>query len=465
MIRRILAALLCFIVACVVAPADAQLVNGWNLGAAPSGGGGLVITSMSQLPSYLDDWDAVNATNSSGVTAVADTGPNNAPLSASGVNKPVYVASAVNGYPGIQCVAGNPSMMSTSINIPWATKKATAYMVEYPVSTGTLVLWESPASAYANQGIGAYPNFIVLNNSGSNFAIPNASSAYQVYVWQFDGTGNIYGSAEYIGRNRIGWSPPTTVSSNFTSGTMNLCNRTGFATSETITRFVVYNDAHTPAQIAAGINYLDARYRLNTTTPTVEVRMQGDSISSTYGSVTENYVARAIYSGNYTHTQFTGVQYPGKTRATAVTNRVAENATYSWTGTRDYINWLATNDLAGCTDASGVPALTANIVTMITYEKAQGARNIAEITMLPRTGTSELCREGTAGINVWLRANASTYGFTVIDAGGAASTIGAAGADTNTTYYQGDAVHLNDTGQAYLYTNYMVPYFTSVGYN
>jgi lysophospholipase L1-like esterase len=102
--------------------------------------------------------------------------------------------------------------------------------------------------------------------------------------------------------------------------------------------------------------------------------------------------------------------------------------------------WEGTNDIV----VNGASAATAyaNLVTLAQALRAAGYTKIVMGTVLPRTGLSNTTR-GT--LNTSIRGNTADWDA-VADVGGNA-TIGADGADTNTTYYH-DGVHLTAAGNA-----------------
>ena len=71
------------------------------------------------------------------------------------------------------------------------------------------------------------------------------------------------------------------------------------------------------------------------------------------------------------------------------------------------------------------------------------------ITMLPRGSADETQRQV---LNNLLRTNWKTFADGFADVETLASGMGAAGANSNLTWYNADAIHPNDTGHALLYT-------------
>ena len=226
---------------------------------------------------------------------------------------------------------------------------------------------------------------------------------------------------------------------------------------------VGYTTRLTATQIAQNVDYLAARYGLYST-PNHAAYIDGDSLSSQYGSMTRGWVGLTAFGGSFNHTAIASFAVPGKTLATGYSQR-ATQLTYLRTGLPwGAVIWLGTNDLSGCANTSGVAAVYTNLTNYVAWLKTQGAAIVEVATMLPRSPNSEACREVAGGWNPTIRSGASTYGYTVIDIGGDA-TIGCGTCNTNMTNFQADNTHLTDVGQAYANTNYWSVALAAAGFN
>ena len=108
--------------------------------------------------------------------------------------------------------------------------------------------------------------------------------------------------------------------------------------------------------------------------------------------------------------------------------------------------FAGTNDVA----LSGTPGATV-YSTLASYCNARRAVGwkVCVVTMLPRTGTNT----ERATYNSLIRANWPSFADALADVGGDA-TIGQDGQNTNTTYYNADAIHPNSACHAIL-ANYI----------
>lgn len=110
--------------------------------------------------------------------------------------------------------------------------------------------------------------------------------------------------------------------------------------------------------------------------------------------------------------------------------------------------WEITNDLSSLTQTDA--GALANIQAYCTARKAAGWKVILA-TCLPRnpTGINTSFETYRLSVNASIRANAVSGGWAdaIADIGND-STIGAMGAYTNTTYYNGDGIHLTAAGHA-----------------
>ncbi len=103
--------------------------------------------------------------------------------------------------------------------------------------------------------------------------------------------------------------------------------------------------------------------------------------------------------------------------------------------------WAGTNDLS--TDSPAT--VYANIVSYCTARRAAGF-DVAVCTLLPK-GASAPFETDRQTVNANIRTNWATFADALVDIG-ADPTIGDPGDQNNGTYYQVDAIHLTEAGQA-----------------
>jgi lysophospholipase L1-like esterase len=103
--------------------------------------------------------------------------------------------------------------------------------------------------------------------------------------------------------------------------------------------------------------------------------------------------------------------------------------------------FLGTNDIV-IEGQSGTTAW-ANQITLLQSLRSAGVYPIVVVTMLPRGSSYESQRQALIALQ---QANWSTYADGLADVTTLASGMGAAGANSNTTWYNADGIHPNDLG-------------------
>lgn len=110
------------------------------------------------------------------------------------------------------------------------------------------------------------------------------------------------------------------------------------------------------------------------------------------------------------------------------------------------IVWAGTNDIALPTIASAATTY-ARLVAYCNARRAAGYSKIVVLTTLPRLAGGNVNFESDRqAYNTLIRAGWATFADALADVA-AVAAIGAPNAHLDTTYYQVDGVHLNDTGR------------------
>lgn len=216
----------------------------------------------------------------------------------------------------------------------------------------------------------------------------------------------------------------------------------GFFANFDLALLAVFDAELTAAQVGQIVALIDDRYSFTYARYLV---FDGDSLTAGTGSSGGNtYPAQLItLLGGATYLPSNNVAVAGQTMADMITDGAAQvdvlyrpelvfNICCAWGGTNDLV-------------ASVSAATTySRIVTYCQARQAAGFR-VVILTILPRTtgvGTFEADRQT---VNANIRANWATFADALADVG-TSTVIGEAGDNLNTTYYDTDGVHLNNTG-------------------
>ncbi|HEV8061459.1 MAG TPA: SGNH/GDSL hydrolase family protein [Gemmataceae bacterium] len=207
-------------------------------------------------------------------------------------------------------------------------------------------------------------------------------------------------------------------------------------------------DVPTAAQANSFTSMVNTLYGLSFPLFTKQVLFIGDSITTGFQATTAGGSWDALIAKNYP-----ARYYVNKGRSGAFTSDLLGDIA---TNLYPFVScgvptactvWAGTNDI-DFGSKSGATAY-ANLVTICQELRAKGAGPIVVITMLPRGSADETQRQI---LNNALRSNWTTFADGLADVETMASGMGAAGANSNTTWYNADAIHPNDTGHALLYT-------------
>lgn len=214
----------------------------------------------------------------------------------------------------------------------------------------------------------------------------------------------------------------------------------------------VYNRLLSPQEIIRMTQWMRAKYGFAAVQPTFNIVVHGNSLAIGYASAS----AYTMYNGITGATlaplasDYFNCSTSGIATATLLANAPSVIDPLYNTGIpaarRVAILWEITNDLANNLYTDTVAYN--NVKAWCQARKAVGWKVIV-CTCLPRsngglTGNFETYRQS---VNSQIRANAIGQGWAdqIADMGGDA-TIGAAGASTNSTYYNADQIHLTSAG-------------------
>lgn len=443
---------------------------------------GVVAILPSAAPGYWIDYDADNLTQSGGtVSAVADNGPANAPLAASGAAKPAYLSSYLNGHAGVSC-DGATSWLSSSASPDPASAQMTVYFVgEATTTANSKVLLETTSNASASNGLAVYnsdtqgPAQISAFhgdtgglNSTTVYTGTRASTP-QIYVVTFDrtrtcsscgnGTEQIhYRVGRYLESGVLEYE--TNQSGNFAPGTINLCDRSGPAAglfyAGKWTRVLVYNVGHTPATQYGLVEYLVARYGIGGAPPTRNAIVTGDSITSS-GNISTDYESWSdylVYGGALPGCQVNNWAFGGRTLADMAAHVSDEMVASVRPGVENRsLIWGGTNDAANSGSLTPAALFASTIAVMVPALQAAGVAKIGIVLMLPRNNffsggqTSGGFEAFRLAWNALLVSNAASMGYTVVDPDGGTGDLTAPGAYSNALWWNPDQVHPNDAAK------------------
>lgn len=216
-----------------------------------------------------------------------------------------------------------------------------------------------------------------------------------------------------------------------------------------IAEILIYNAPLTGSNLSNVENYLLAKYGIPTPAATANpfVLFEGDSLTQGVNTTlnTQEYpdlVATALQSSfaqNYRNFAVAGSGFPDLTNRASIIDSYLQPG--RGPGKNILVVWAGTNDinLGGLTSSA---ALT----RMQTYCQARqlAGWKVVVLTMLPVT-SSTTTETSRIAFNTSVRSNWQNFANALADVGGDAN-IGAPGANTNTTYYNADLIHLTPLG-------------------
>lgn len=183
---------------------------------------------------------------------------------------------------------------------------------------------------------------------------------------------------------------------------------------------------------------------------TGEICFEGNSLTAGYPNFTSPYPTQLMTQlGNPAGLNWNNLAVPGSTTIDMTSRAGAADATFSAGPTNILVAWEIINDIGkrGLTGAQAYQAFA-------TYCQARQQRGwyVVALTMIsnggshpPASFTSSVETE-RQGANALLRQNASKYCNLLVDVGADGTSLGAAGAYANATYFLPDQVHLTDVG-------------------
>lgn len=350
-------------------------------------------------------------------------------------SRPSYVTGVLNNKPVIRF--GAKSMVTPSFFDSTYDTALTVFVVCKSTTTALQVAFGSTSSnLYVGQDQYTPTNYTnnLTPNRGRTVLGANTPNAWRVQTLRYSGS-NRTDRMNGVGRvksttGNLGLSGTATIGA-FTGGS--------FGWTGDIAEIIVYKAALTDQQILDVESFLNTRYALTTQTAP-QVLFDGDSITLGY-LVTTPWPTRAMTSIT---ARWTNLGVNGHTVTDLNTDRPDQIETAYTDGTQNIICVFAgTNDMYF--GASAATTLT-RLQTYHAAVRALGYKTI-QFTVLPRSGGAtpggfEAARQT---LNTSIRANSGGWYDALCDVA-ADSRIGDSGDETNTTFYQGDTTHPNDTG-------------------
>lgn len=174
-----------------------------------------------------------------------------------------------------------------------------------------------------------------------------------------------------------------------------------------------------------------------------------DGNSLTAGSGSTGYPMPTLVMQTFpSYYDFINWGISGQTTSTMNTN-LSTNITpflSRYSGAKVYVMWEALNEMRGSTTAAQAYN---NYVTLATAAKAAGFTKVIAVTPTPCTGAATAADYETKRQTFISSVNSAVNPpWDAVAAVGSDATIGVAGASDNTTYYNADKIHLNNTGYA-----------------
>jgi hypothetical protein len=465
--------LIAFALAAYPIAAFASAVTGYGLGSAP------VIAAIppSSAPSYWIDYDSDNLTQSGGlVSAWADNGPANAPLSASGSARPAYTANAVNGHASVTG-DGSTSWMASSVSPNPNSAQATLYMVGTFTSTTSAILFETTSNSSANNGLALFnassavqiAGFMGATSGGytdNSVWINNRATTTQILTVAYDRTIDctVCGNGTQQVHVRIGQNLEsgtldyqTLQTGNFAAGTVNLFARNGTVDpfAATVEKVLLFNTEHTPATQWGVDAWLAQKYGLSFVSPTCNIIVGGDSISST-GNINgdvQSWQDFIVGGGAHPTWIWQNWAFGGNWLSNIAAHATDQLAASVRPGvTNVAIIWAGTNDAANTAGLTASGFYAANVQPILTTLHGAGVTRIGLVPMLSRNnyftgGVTEASFEMfRVSFNSYLSSQSSTGGFVVTSPDSNTGVLTAPGAYA-TSYFNPDMVHPTPTSK------------------
>jgi lysophospholipase L1-like esterase len=398
------------------------------------------------------------STSGSAVTAWLDEVAGINTVQATSALRPTIVSNSLNGYPSIKFVSQYLRAAGQIANLEGETE-LTVYMLSAGSTPGPYSSVGAGIVTYQSQdfittysvALQGNPNHTinVFTANGSN---TQASQRSLEDNWTVKGL--VINSALASGQRmkiyengslKASGNAPTTFSGQanpeFLIGAYSLSS-SYTVTDGSIVEIMIFNRDLTDNEDRLVNDYFFNTYGLRKKRLICDGNSLTFGTGSTGGNVYPNYLATSL--GSTWQVFNIGVQ--GQVTSSMVTNapNQIDNVLGSPYFSKDVIiAWEGTNSLN-----AGVDATTAynSMVTYCLARKAAGAKVIVG-TCLPRSsvGVPGDFNAQRATYNTLIRNNYQFFSDAILDVA-ADSRIGDDGDETNTTYYAGDNVHLNNTG-------------------
>ncbi len=363
-------------------------------------------------------------------TAYDSSGSGNHFTQATGIRQPIYHA-ATSTTPAYFDFDGSNDYLRTAT--PTLTQPTVAFMVarfkaEY---TAADTMMDGGGGANTFRVYRTAPRETVFYAGGNIFLDYTAESSWQLYTIVANAASSVF-TIENITLAGSG----ATNAAGITIGANGVGTPNQYAACQ-IAALAIYSRALSSEEIAKLQQYFRMRYLAT------RLVFVGDSI--THGTAATGAVGFSALTWLNKLKSSVDLGVGGTTIVQMLAKASYES--FAWKRVNRTLNTVVimggTNDIA--TGATGA-ATYANLVKLCAIWRSVGWR-VVVVTMLPRTGTDA----ERASYNTLIRNNYATFADGLADAGGDA-LMGQNGQNTDTTYYNVDTVHPNDTGHARIST-------------
>jgi lysophospholipase L1-like esterase len=358
----------------------------------------------------------------------------------------VYRASVLNGKAGVEFVtAGNKVVTTSFLDSSFDTSLSVYGVVA--TANAALQVWIS------NQSDRLYCGSLnEVITTQSNLSTPQTilntmpTTGY-LHAFRYDGSTQklaVYDPTNQYTAVSQSSSGNTLLSGAFTIGDF---SAGGFTWNGQVLEVLAYNRTLTDAEHLVVTEYLRGKYALDYSA-TQQIKFDGNSLTAGNGASGPSFYyptqCVALLAGSW---DYTNLGVPGQT----TTQRAADaqvqikNKYGSHRSRNVAVLWELTNDLTNTQNAATV---ISDFSSWCSDVRSAGYKVVA-VTCLPRSNGGLYANFETdrQTVNTSIRANYTSYADALADVA-ADNRIGDFGDSDDTTYYDADKTHLNDTGYA-----------------
>lgn len=394
----------------------------------------------------LSDGDSIS-------TWMDTSGQNNNATQGTIGNQPLFRINVQNGLPGVEFIStgkslSTPSFLNSSFNTAfsyYAVVKHTASGLTYVSSNGGAQWFHG---SNGTESINTNGLSVASKTLGENPA--------HLLSFRYDGSTEKISTNGPVQTNTFGFNGARTSGRSFSStGNLGLAGAltigqlsTGGSTWDgQILEMLIYQRALSDSEDTQVNTYLNNKY--NFLSPfSKQVLFVGNSLTAGFNlssPATQAYPAQTDVLLGQSQWGYTNLGVTGITTPQLINSAPGGvDAFFDYRCTKNIAAlWEVTNDLSINQNES---TAYSNYVTWCQGRQTAGFK-VVSFTVLPRSVASSYSgfEADRQAINTSIRTNWATFSDVLCDVG-ADSNIGVPGSQTNTTYYQGDQIHLNPTG-------------------